>query len=100
MHAKAEADQPELIPFGYVIGDSNDIRGWAIISAPREQLEAIKEACDNSVLRGTPLDLESLMKAFNGVVTEYGEGPIPEAKRKDLHMLYGGREPEQGSLEL
>jgi len=100
MHAKAETNTDESIPFGYVTGVSNNVQGWAIISAPPEQHEAIKEAVENSVRRGTPLDLKSLMKAFNGKVTDSGEGPIPEEKRKDLHMLYGGQDPEQGSLDL
>lgn len=100
MHAKVESDQPDSIPFAYIPFESNNKRGWAIISAPREQHEAIIEAVENGTRRGTTVNLVSLIQAFNGKVTDSGLGDIPEEKRRDLHMLYGGQDPEQGALDL
>ena len=100
MHAKVQADETGSIPFGFVSFESNNQKGWAIISAPPEQHEAIKEAVVNSTSRGTTVNLFKLIEAFNGKVSERGRGIIPEEKRRDLHMLYGGQDPEQGALDL
>ncbi|MBK6895195.1 MAG: hypothetical protein IPH06_01200 [Alphaproteobacteria bacterium] len=100
MHAKVESDQPDSIPFAYVPFESNNQKGWAIISAPPEQHAAIIQAVKDNTHRGTTLNLMRLIEAFNGKVTKSGPGPIPEEERKDLHMLYGGQDPEQGSLDI
>ncbi len=100
MHAKVDNSEEDLIPFAYVVVHEGGKPGWAIVSAPRRNHEAFTEAVKNGTSHGVQINLMSLIEAFNGKVTKSGWGQIPDEEREDLHMLYGGQDPEQGSLDI